>query len=136
SFRTFKETSISRILHWNYGFVVPQASPARTSAEFVALAKGNPKFAHAEQRKIRNLRSRSVSAANVQCHQRVELRGLHHCIDLNLFVSCADAPPARTDLDGWYPQLVIDVGIRPDAGAVRRFRLDPFAEEVAVNFFG
>src|SRR5215813_2801005 len=53
----------------------------------------------------------------------------------DLFVSCADAPAARADLDGWYPQLVVDVGVGPDAGAVRRFRLDLFAEQVLVDFF-
>jgi tripartite-type tricarboxylate transporter receptor subunit TctC len=42
----FKDlTPISQILHWSYGFAVPQASPARTFAEFVALAKSDPKFA-------------------------------------------------------------------------------------------
>src|SRR5262249_62156083 len=57
--------------------------------------------------------------------QRIELRRLHHHIDFDLFVSCADAPAARADLDGWYPQLVVDVGVGPDAGAVRRFRSQP-----------
>src|SRR5262249_20355709 len=34
----FKDlTPISQILHWSYGFAVPQASPAKTFAEFVAL---------------------------------------------------------------------------------------------------
>src|SRR5262249_14836221 len=78
---------------------------------------------------------RSFPAANVQRHQRIELRRLHHHIDFDLFVSCADAPAARADLDGWYPQLVVDVGVGPDAGAVRRFRLDLFAEQVLVDFF-
>jgi tripartite-type tricarboxylate transporter receptor subunit TctC len=42
----FKDlTPISQILHWSYGFAVPQASPARTFAEFVTLAKTDPKFA-------------------------------------------------------------------------------------------
>lgn len=42
----FKDlTPISQILHWSYGFAVPDASPAKTFAEFVALAKANPKFA-------------------------------------------------------------------------------------------
>jgi tripartite-type tricarboxylate transporter receptor subunit TctC len=42
----FKDlTPISQILHWSYGFAVPQASPAKTFAEFVALAKRDPKFA-------------------------------------------------------------------------------------------
>src|SRR5262245_44774840 len=78
---------------------------------------------------------RSFPAANVQRHQRIELRRLHHHIDFDLFVSCADAPAARADLDGWYPQLVVDVSVGPDAGAVRRFRLDLFAEQVLVDFF-
>jgi tripartite-type tricarboxylate transporter receptor subunit TctC len=42
----FKDlTPISEILYWSYGFAVPQASPARTFAEFVTLAKSDPKFA-------------------------------------------------------------------------------------------
>ena len=42
----FKDlTPISQILHWSYGFAVPAASPAKTFAEFVALAKSDPKFA-------------------------------------------------------------------------------------------
>jgi tripartite-type tricarboxylate transporter receptor subunit TctC len=42
----FKDlTPISQILHWSYGFAVPDASPAKTFAEFVALAKADPKFA-------------------------------------------------------------------------------------------
>jgi len=42
----FKDlTPISQVLYWSYGFAVPQASPARTFAEFVALAKSDPKFA-------------------------------------------------------------------------------------------
>lgn len=42
----FKDlTPISQILHWSYGFAVPAASPAKTFAEFVALAKADPKFA-------------------------------------------------------------------------------------------
>jgi Tripartite tricarboxylate transporter family receptor len=32
-------------LHWSYGFAVPQASPAKTFAEFVTLAKADPKVA-------------------------------------------------------------------------------------------
>ena len=38
-------TPISQILHWSFGFAVPAASPAKTFAEFVALAKADPKFA-------------------------------------------------------------------------------------------
>ena len=42
----FKDlTPISQILHWSYGFAVPEASPAKTFAEFVALAKADPKLA-------------------------------------------------------------------------------------------
>jgi tripartite-type tricarboxylate transporter receptor subunit TctC len=42
----FKDlTPISQILYWSYGFAVPQASPAKTFAEFVTLAKTDPKFA-------------------------------------------------------------------------------------------
>jgi len=42
----FKDlTPISQILHWSYGFAVPQASPAKTFAEFVTLAKTDPKSA-------------------------------------------------------------------------------------------
>jgi tripartite-type tricarboxylate transporter receptor subunit TctC len=42
----FKDlTPISQILHWSYGFAVPQASPAKTFAEFVSLAKSDAKFA-------------------------------------------------------------------------------------------
>jgi tripartite-type tricarboxylate transporter receptor subunit TctC len=42
----FKDlTPISQILHWSYGFAVPETSPARTFADFVALAKRDPKFA-------------------------------------------------------------------------------------------
>src|SRR5882724_5097350 len=38
-------TPISKVLFWSYGFAVPADSPAKTFAEFVALAKANPKFA-------------------------------------------------------------------------------------------
>ena len=38
-------TPISKVLFWSYGFAVPAASPAKTFAEFVALAKADPKFA-------------------------------------------------------------------------------------------
>jgi tripartite-type tricarboxylate transporter receptor subunit TctC len=38
-------TPISQILHWSFGFAVPQSSPARTFAEYVSLAKKDPKFA-------------------------------------------------------------------------------------------
>jgi tripartite-type tricarboxylate transporter receptor subunit TctC len=42
----FKDlTPISQILSWSFGFAVPAASPAKTFAEFVALAKADPKFA-------------------------------------------------------------------------------------------
>ena len=42
----FKDlTPISQILYWSYGFAVPEASPAKTFAEFVTLAKADPKFA-------------------------------------------------------------------------------------------
>jgi tripartite-type tricarboxylate transporter receptor subunit TctC len=41
----FKDlTPISQILYWSYGFAVPEASPAKTFAEFVTLAKADPKF--------------------------------------------------------------------------------------------
>src|SRR5262245_41521938 len=80
-----------------------------------------------------SIRGRSFPAADVQCHQRVELCSLHHLVDLDLFVSRADAPAARADLDGRDPELVVDVGIGPDAGAVGRLRLDPLAEQVPVG---
>jgi len=38
-------TPISRVVFWSYGFAVPTDSPAKTFAEFIALAKANPKFA-------------------------------------------------------------------------------------------
>jgi tripartite-type tricarboxylate transporter receptor subunit TctC len=38
-------TPISKVLFWSYGFAVPADSPAKTFAEFVALAKSDPKFA-------------------------------------------------------------------------------------------
>jgi len=38
-------TPISQILSRSFGFAVPTASPAKTFAEFVALAKSDPKFA-------------------------------------------------------------------------------------------
>ena len=42
----FKDlTPISQILSWSFGFAVPAASPAKTFAEFVALAKADPKYA-------------------------------------------------------------------------------------------
>jgi tripartite-type tricarboxylate transporter receptor subunit TctC len=42
----FKDlTPISQVLSWSFGFAVPAASPAKTFAEFVALAKTDPKFA-------------------------------------------------------------------------------------------
>ena len=42
----FKDlTPISQMLSWSFGFAVPAASPAKTFAEFVALAKADPKFA-------------------------------------------------------------------------------------------
>src|SRR5262245_26751136 len=93
------------------------------------------KSSEATLRVSRSPSPRSFPAANVHRHQRIEVRRLHHHIDFDLFVSCADAPAARADLDGWYPQLVVDVGVGPDAGAVRRFRLDLFAEQVLVDFF-
>src|SRR5262249_16232769 len=43
----FKDlTPISQLLSWSFGFAVPEASPAKTFAEFVALAKADPKYAH------------------------------------------------------------------------------------------
>jgi tripartite-type tricarboxylate transporter receptor subunit TctC len=42
----FKDlTPVSQILSWSYGFAVPVASPAKTFAEFVALAKADSRFA-------------------------------------------------------------------------------------------
>lgn len=42
----FKDlTPISQILQWSYGFAVPEASPVKTFADYVALAKADPKFA-------------------------------------------------------------------------------------------
>ena len=42
----FKDlTPISQVLWWSFGFAVPAASPAKTFAEFVALAKSDPKYA-------------------------------------------------------------------------------------------
>jgi tripartite-type tricarboxylate transporter receptor subunit TctC len=42
----FKDlTPISQVLSWSFGFAVPEASPAKTFAEFVALAKADPKYA-------------------------------------------------------------------------------------------
>jgi tripartite-type tricarboxylate transporter receptor subunit TctC len=38
-------TPISKLLFWSYGFAVPAASPAKSFAEFVALAIADPKFA-------------------------------------------------------------------------------------------
>lgn len=38
-------TPISKLLFWSYGFAVPAASPAKSFAEFVALAKADPKLA-------------------------------------------------------------------------------------------
>jgi tripartite-type tricarboxylate transporter receptor subunit TctC len=38
-------TPISQILSWSLGFAVPEASPAKTFAEYVALAKADPKYA-------------------------------------------------------------------------------------------
>src|SRR5580704_13558016 len=35
-------TPISKVVSWSYGFAVPAASPAKTFAEFVALAKADP----------------------------------------------------------------------------------------------
>jgi tripartite-type tricarboxylate transporter receptor subunit TctC len=38
-------TPISQVLFWSFGFAVPAESPAKTFAEFVALAKSDPKYA-------------------------------------------------------------------------------------------
>lgn len=38
-------TPISQVLSWSFGFAVPEASPAKSFAEFVALAKADPKYA-------------------------------------------------------------------------------------------
>jgi tripartite-type tricarboxylate transporter receptor subunit TctC len=38
-------TPISQVLWWSFGFAVPAESPAKTFAEFVALAKSDPKYA-------------------------------------------------------------------------------------------
>jgi tripartite-type tricarboxylate transporter receptor subunit TctC len=38
-------TPISQVLAWSFGFAVPEASPAKTFAEFVALAKSDQKYA-------------------------------------------------------------------------------------------
>jgi tripartite-type tricarboxylate transporter receptor subunit TctC len=42
----FKDlTPISQVLSWSFGFAVPAASPAKSFAEFVALAKADRKYA-------------------------------------------------------------------------------------------
>src|SRR5207237_3962801 len=79
-------------------------------------------------------RAGSFAAANVESHERVDLRRLHHHGDLDLFVSGADAATARADLDRRYAELVVDVGIGPDAGAVRRLGFDLVAEKISVDF--
>src|SRR5215469_951398 len=76
-------------------------------------------------------RSIPLARANVQRDQGVDLRRLEHHVDIDLLVPGADAPTARTDLDGGYADLVIDIGVGPDAGAVRRLRPYLLAEKVA-----
>ena len=76
------------------------------------------------------------AAADVERHQRVELRRFDHHIDIDLFVPRGDAPAARTDLDRRNSKLVVDVRIGPDAGAIGRFGFDLLAEEVLVNLLG
>src|SRR5262249_21501102 len=75
---------------------------------------------------------RAFPADNVHRHQRIELRRLRHHIDFDLFVSCADAPAARADLDGWYPQLVVDVGVGPESSS--RWR-SPFPSDRPTGSF-
>src|SRR5437899_3189569 len=45
---------------------------------------------------------RSLPAADVQGHQRVNLCRLHHNLNINLFIAGADPTTARADLDGGY----------------------------------
>src|SRR6202022_866987 len=75
----------------------------------------------------------SFTAADVQCHEGVEPCRLHHGINLDLLLSCADAPAAWTDLDGRYPELIVDVGIGPDACAVWGFWFDLFTDQVLID---
>src|SRR2546430_12148718 len=96
-----------------------RTAPAKPAAGFCMSSWGSP--------------TRSFTAADVQRHERVDLRRLHHRVDFDLFVACADAPAARADLDGRDSELVVDVGVGPDAGAVGRLPFYRFAEKVPVN---
>jgi hypothetical protein len=64
------------------------------------------------------------------------LRSLDHDIDVDLLVTRTDAPPTRSYLDRRDTQLVVDVGVRPYAGAIGRFRFDVNAEQIPVDLFG
>src|SRR5215475_14577217 len=93
-----------------------------------------------QHRRLTALRQRSVersgAAANIERHYRVDLRGLDQDLDVDLLVARTDAPPARSYFYRRDMQLVVDVGVGPYAGAIRRFRFDNYAEQVPVDLFG
>src|SRR5262249_53347969 len=76
------------------------------------------------------------AGANIERHYRVDLRGLDHDLDVDLLVARTDAPPARSYFYRRDMQLIVDVGVGPYAGAIRRFRFDIYAEQVPVDLFG
>jgi hypothetical protein len=69
-----------------------------------------------------------LPAADVQSHERINLRRFDHHIDVDFFVPGADTPSAGADFYRGDSQLVVDVGVGPDAGAVRCFGPNFFSE--------
>src|SRR5262249_51888025 len=83
---------------------------------------------------LRSPRPRPVASADIQRHERVNLRCLHHHVDLDLLVSRTDPTPARADFDRRYSHLVVEIGIRPDACAIGGLGLDFRTEQPAIHF--
>src|SRR5262249_43953196 len=79
---------------------------------------------------------RSGAGANIERHKRVDLCSPHHDVDINLLVARTDASPPWSDFDRRDAELVVDVGVGPYAGAIRRFRFDIDAEQIPVHLFG
>src|SRR3712207_6676483 len=75
----------------------------------------------------------ALAAADVEGDEGVDLGRLHHLVDLQLFRAGPDAPAAGADLDGGDAHLVVDVGVGPDAGALRHLALELLPEEVLVD---
>ena len=122
-----------------FGMLPVALDPLRpTGDEIAATAGRNRQFQaifDSHYVKSARLLTRPLPTADIQRHQRVDLRRLHHLVDVDLLVAGADAPAARTDLDRRDAELVVDVGVGPDAGAVRTFRFDLLAEQVLKHLF-